>query len=49
MSAVTFPDLMGKIYRSPLLQYISGFIIIVGMPLYAAAILIGGARFWNRP
>lgn len=45
MNAVTFPDLMGKIYRSPLLQYISGFIIIIGMPLYTAAILIGGARF----
>ncbi|MEN6611094.1 MAG: sodium:solute symporter family protein [Methanoregulaceae archaeon] len=44
-NAVTFPDLMGKIYKSPLLQYISGFIIIIGMPLYTAAILIGGARF----
>lgn len=43
--AVTFPDLMGKIYQSPILQYISGIIIIVGMPLYSAAILIGGARF----
>ncbi|HNX16863.1 MAG TPA: sodium:solute symporter family protein [Methanoregula sp.] len=45
LSAVTFPDLMCKIYRSPLLQYISGFIIVVSMPLYTAAILIGGARF----
>ena len=45
LSAVTFPDLMGKIYRSPPLQYISGFIIVVSMPLYTAAILIGGARF----
>jgi SSS family solute:Na+ symporter len=45
LSAVTFPDLMGKIYRSPLLQYISGFIIVISMPLYTAAILIGGARF----
>ena len=44
-SAVTFPDLMCKIYRSPLLQYISGFIIVISMPLYTAAILIGGARF----
>ncbi|MDO9034044.1 MAG: sodium:solute symporter family protein [Methanoregula sp.] len=45
LSAVTFPDLMCKIYKSPLLQYIAGFIIVVSMPLYTAAILIGGARF----
>jgi SSS family solute:Na+ symporter len=45
LSAVTFPDLMCKIYKSPVLQYIAGFIIVVSMPLYTAAILIGGARF----
>jgi SSS family solute:Na+ symporter len=45
LSAVTFPDLMCKLYRSPVLQYIAGFIIVFSMPLYAAAILIGGARF----
>jgi solute:Na+ symporter, SSS family len=45
LQAVTFPDLMCKIYGSPLLQYISGIIIVIGMPLYTAAILIGGARF----
>jgi SSS family solute:Na+ symporter len=45
LSAVTFPDLMCKIYKSPLLQYIAGFIIVISMPLYTAAILIGGARF----
>lgn len=45
LSAVTFPDLMCKIYKSSLLQYIAGFIIVVSMPLYTAAILIGGARF----
>lgn len=45
LSAVTFPDLMCKLYRSPLLQYISGIIIVISMPLYTAAILIGGARF----
>ena len=43
--AVTFPDLMGKIFHSPKLQYICGIIIIIGMPLYTAAVLIGGARF----
>ena len=45
LKAVTFPDLMCKIYKSPLLQYIAGFIIVISMPLYTAAILIGGARF----
>lgn len=45
LQAVTFPDLMCKIYKSPLLQYIAGFIIVISMPLYTAAILIGGARF----
>jgi SSS family solute:Na+ symporter len=45
LSAVTYPDLMGKIYKSALMQYISGIIIVVAMPLYTAAILIGGARF----
>ncbi len=45
LNAVTYPDLMGKIYKSPLMQYISGMIIVVSMPLYTAAILIGGARF----
>ncbi|MCQ1537779.1 sodium:solute symporter family protein [Methanocalculus taiwanensis] len=45
LSAYTFPDLMGKCYNSPFLQYISGIIIILSMPIYTAAILIGGARF----
>jgi SSS family solute:Na+ symporter len=45
LSAVTFPDLMCKLYKSPVLQYIAGFIIVISMPLYTAAILIGGARF----
>lgn len=44
-NAITFPDLMGKIFHTPKLQYISGIIILVGMPLYTAAVLIGGARF----
>jgi SSS family solute:Na+ symporter len=43
--AVTFPDLMGKLFKNTHLQFLSGLIIIIGMPLYAAAVLIGGARF----
>jgi SSS family solute:Na+ symporter len=45
IKAVTFPDLLGKVYRSSFMQSVTGLIIIVGMPLYTAAILIGGARF----
>ncbi len=45
LGAVTFPDLMGKCYRSPFMQYGTGVVILAGMPLYTSAILIGGARF----
>jgi len=45
IKAVTFPDLLGRIYRSSFMQSVTGLIILVGMPLYTAAILIGGARF----
>ncbi|MDI6719801.1 MAG: sodium:solute symporter family protein [Methanomicrobiales archaeon] len=45
LKAVTFPDLMGKCYNSAFMQYASALVIVVAMPLYTAAILIGGARF----
>ena len=45
LKAVTFPDLMGKRYKSSFMQYASALIILVSMPLYAAAVLIGGSRF----
>ena len=45
LGAVTFPDLMGKCYRSPFMQYGTGVVILAGMPLYTSAIRIGGARF----
>lgn len=45
LRAVTFPDLMGKCYGSPFMQYAAGLVIVLGMPLYTAAILIGGAQF----
>jgi len=45
LRAVTFPDLMGKVYRSQFMQVVSGMVIIIGMPLYTAAVLIGGAQF----
>lgn len=43
--AMTFPDLLGKCYASKFIQRAAGIVILVGMPLYTAAILIGGARF----
>lgn len=45
LKAVTFPDLMGKCYKSSFIQYACGLVIIIGMPLYASAVMIGGARF----
>jgi len=45
LHAVTYPDLMGKCYNSPLINKITSIIVIVSMPIYAAAVLIGGARF----
>ncbi|MCK9278073.1 MAG: sodium:solute symporter family protein, partial [Methanoculleus sp.] len=45
LHAVTFPDLMGKCYGSPFMQHAAGLVIVIGMPLYTAAILIGGAQF----
>jgi SSS family solute:Na+ symporter len=45
LQAITFPDLMGKIYSSQFMRVASGLVILVGMPLYTAAVLIGGAQF----
>lgn len=43
--ALTYPDLLGKCYNSVFIRKVSALIIIVSMPIYTAAILIGGARF----
>jgi solute:Na+ symporter, SSS family len=45
LSAMTFPELIGKRFDSKFLQYFSGGIIFLGMPLYAGVVLIGMARF----
>ena len=45
LKAVTFPDLMGKRFKSSFMQYAAAIIILIAMPLYAAAVLIGGSRF----
>lgn len=45
LDAHTFSEFMGKRFQSKGIQMICGLIIFVAMPLYAAVVLIGGARF----
>ncbi len=41
----TFPELLGRRFQSTFIQGFSGLIVFVFMPIYAAAVLIGAARF----
>jgi len=45
LDAHTFPELMGKRYNSRLVQIVCALIIFSFMPLYAMAVIIGGAEF----
>lgn len=45
LDAHTFPELLGRRFNSRFIQGFSGLTIFVFMPLYAAAVLIGAARF----
>jgi len=45
LNAMTFPELLAKRFDSKFVQYFSGFVIFVGMPMYAAAVIIGAAQF----
>jgi SSS family solute:Na+ symporter len=45
LDAHTFPELIGRRYKSRLLQMFAGVIIFLFIPLYAAAVLIGGCEF----
>ena len=45
LSAQTFPELLGTRYNSPFIRKFSAILIAVAMPLYAAAVMIAGARF----
>ena len=45
LKAMTFPDLIGKRYNSHFMQYATGILILISMPLYSSAVLIGGSRF----
>jgi SSS family solute:Na+ symporter len=45
LSAMTFPEFLGKRFDSKFIQWFSGLVIFLGMPLYASVVLIGAARF----
>ncbi|MDX9701846.1 MAG: sodium:solute symporter family protein [Candidatus Auribacterota bacterium] len=45
LGAHTFPELLGKRFKSKWLQIIAGAIIFITMPLYASAVMIGVVRF----
>ena len=45
LDAHTFPELLGRRYNSTFIQVFSGLVIFLFIPLYAAAVLIGGSVF----
>ncbi len=45
LNAHTFPELLGRRYKSKFIQIFSGLVIFLFIPLYAAAVLIGGCEF----
>ncbi len=45
LDAHTFPELLGKRFQSRFIQIFAGVIIAVFIPLYAAAVLIGGCEY----
>jgi Na+/proline symporter len=44
LDAHTFPEFLGRRLDSKFIQWFAGLIIFIFMPLYAAAVLIGGAQ-----
>ncbi len=45
LDAHTFPELLGRRYNSKFIQIFSGLVIFLFIPLYAAAVMIGGCEF----
>jgi solute:Na+ symporter, SSS family len=45
LQAHTFPELVGRRFNSRFIQAFCGLIILLFMPLYASAVLIGAARY----
>lgn len=45
LDAHTFPELLARRYKSRFIQIFAGLVIFLFIPLYAAAVLIGGCEF----
>jgi len=45
LDAHTFPELLGRRFGSKFIQVFAGLVIFLFIPLYAAAVLIGGCEF----
>ena len=45
LNSLTFPEFLGRRFDSKFLQFFSGLLIFCAMPIYAAVVLIGAARF----
>lgn len=45
LGSLTFPEFLGRRFDSKFLQFFSGVLIFCAMPIYAAVVLIGAARF----
>ena len=47
LDAHTFPELLGRRFQSRFIQIFCGLVIFIIIPLYEAAVLIGGVKFIN--
>ena len=45
LNTMTFPEFLSRRFDSKFIQYFSGALIFCAMPIYAAVVLIGAARF----
>ena len=45
LGAFTLADLLGRRFNSPSIRTVVSLIVIIGMPIYTAAVLIGGVNF----
>lgn len=45
LKAFTFSDLLGKRYNSDFIRLFAAVVILVGMPIYCAAVMLGGVNF----
>jgi len=48
MGALTFADFLGKRFRSSFIRTATAIIVLVGMPIYCAAVLLGGVSFLSN-